>query len=117
MSSRLSNADIADRLATLAHSLSTPNQNRMARHVRQDLTDNHAMLLFKEDVLRVAVEEFLIGTCGVRRAGFGRPGPQSCPGEIRRSQVFPLKRTDAPVPAAASPALHSALRVTPDLEP
>ena len=40
----------------------------MAQHIRQGLTDSHAMLLYKADALRVAVEEFLIGRCGVRRA-------------------------------------------------
>ena len=41
---------------------------RMAQHVRQGLTDIHAMLLYKADDLRLAVEEFLIDKCGVRKA-------------------------------------------------
>ena len=41
---------------------------RMAQHVRQGLTGTHAMLLYRADELRVAVEDFLIGKCGVRRA-------------------------------------------------
>ena len=49
---------------------------RMAQHVRQGLTETHAMLLYRADDLRVAVEEFLLGPCGVRRAELA--------GEVRR---------------------------------
>jgi DNA polymerase (family 10) len=42
--------------------------SRMAQHIRQGLTDSHAMLLYKADALRVAVEEYLVDKCGVRRA-------------------------------------------------
>jgi len=38
----------------------------MAQHVRQGLTETHAMLLYKADDLREAVEEFLLDKCGVR---------------------------------------------------
>jgi len=41
--------------------------SRMAYHIRQGLTETHAMLLYHADRLREAVEEFLIGRCGVRR--------------------------------------------------
>jgi len=41
---------------------------RMAQHVRQGLTETHAMLLYRADDLCAAVEEFLVGACGVRRA-------------------------------------------------
>jgi DNA polymerase (family 10) len=41
---------------------------RMAQHVRQGLTETHAMLLYKADDLRFAVEEFLLEKCGVTRA-------------------------------------------------
>jgi len=41
---------------------------RLAQHVRQGLTETHAMLLYRADDLRVAVEEFLLGPCRVRRA-------------------------------------------------
>jgi DNA polymerase (family X) len=41
---------------------------RMAQHVRQALTETHAMLLYRADSLRIAVEEFLLEQCGVRRA-------------------------------------------------
>jgi DNA polymerase (family 10) len=41
---------------------------RMAQHIRQGLTETHAMLLYRADDLRVSIEEFLLGRCGVRRA-------------------------------------------------
>src|SRR5437588_6610216 len=42
--------------------------SRMTQHIRQGLTDVHAMLLFRADDLREAIEEFLVGRCGVKRA-------------------------------------------------
>ncbi|HEY6763673.1 MAG TPA: PHP domain-containing protein [Candidatus Sulfotelmatobacter sp.] len=41
---------------------------RMAQHVRQGLTTTHAMLLYRADDLRDAIEEFLIEKCRVRKA-------------------------------------------------
>ena len=41
---------------------------RMAQHIRQGLTENHAMLLYRADDLRLAIEDFLLGKCRVRRA-------------------------------------------------
>jgi len=41
---------------------------RMAQHIRQGLTETHAMLLYRADDLRASVEEFLLTNCGVRRA-------------------------------------------------
>jgi DNA polymerase (family 10) len=41
---------------------------RMAQHVRQGLTETHAMLLYRADDLRAAVEGFLVDRCGVRKA-------------------------------------------------
>jgi DNA polymerase (family 10) len=41
---------------------------RLAEHIRQGLTETHAMLLYKADDLCDAVREFLLGACGVRRA-------------------------------------------------
>jgi DNA polymerase (family X) len=41
--------------------------SRMAYHVRQGLTETHAMLLYHADELREAIEEFLLSRCGVRR--------------------------------------------------
>jgi DNA polymerase (family 10) len=39
---------------------------RMALHVRQGLSEVHAMLLYRADSLRDAVEEFLVEKCGVK---------------------------------------------------
>lgn len=41
---------------------------RLAQHVRQGVTEAHAMLLYRAHDLRIAVEEFLLEKCGVRRA-------------------------------------------------
>jgi DNA polymerase (family X) len=41
--------------------------SRMAYHIRQGLTETHAMLLYHADSVREAIEEFLIARCGVRR--------------------------------------------------
>ena len=41
---------------------------RMAQHIRQGLTDVHAMLLYRADDLSEAIEEFLVGRCGASRA-------------------------------------------------
>src|SRR5882757_2796357 len=48
----------------------------MAQHVQQGLTETHAMLLYRADDLRTAVEEFLLGPCRVKRA--------EVVGEVRR---------------------------------
>jgi DNA polymerase (family X) len=42
--------------------------SRMEQHVRQGLTETHAMLLYRADDLRETVEEFLLGACAVSRA-------------------------------------------------
>lgn len=41
---------------------------RMAQHLRHGLTELRGMLLYRADALRMAVEEFLVGPCGVKRA-------------------------------------------------
>jgi len=41
---------------------------RMAQHVRQGVNGAHAMLLYRAHDLRIAVEDFLLEKCGVRRA-------------------------------------------------
>lgn len=41
---------------------------RTAQHVRQGLTETHAILLYKAHDLRNAIEEFLLNRCGVRAA-------------------------------------------------
>jgi DNA polymerase (family X) len=40
---------------------------RMAQHIRQGLTETHAMLLYRADDLRASLEQFLLDHCGVRR--------------------------------------------------
>ena len=42
--------------------------NRIAQHIRQGLTETHAMLLYRADDLRELIEEFLLNVCLVRRA-------------------------------------------------
>ncbi len=39
---------------------------RMAQHVRQGLSEAHAMLLYRADDVRDAVQEFLVEKCGVK---------------------------------------------------
>jgi DNA polymerase (family 10) len=41
---------------------------RMAQHIRQGLTETHAMLIYRADNLRSSLEEFLLGKCTVKRA-------------------------------------------------
>ena len=41
---------------------------RMAQHIRQGLTQTHAMLLYRADDLRELIAEFLLNACHVRRA-------------------------------------------------
>jgi DNA polymerase (family 10) len=41
---------------------------RMAQHIRQGLTEMHAMLLYRADDLSAAIEAFLLGRCAVKRA-------------------------------------------------
>src|SRR4051812_47921261 len=42
--------------------------NRIAQHIRQGLTETHAMLLYRADDLRELIEEFLLNACHVKRA-------------------------------------------------
>jgi DNA polymerase (family 10) len=42
--------------------------DRMEQHIRQGLTEAHAMLLYRADDLRTGIEEFLLDRCRVRRA-------------------------------------------------
>jgi DNA polymerase (family 10) len=41
---------------------------RLAQHVRQGVTETHAMLLYHADDLRNAIEAYLVGPCKARRA-------------------------------------------------
>ena len=71
---------------------------RLAQHVRQGLTETHAMLLYRADDLRVAVEEFLLGPCRAKRA--------AVVGEVRRRTevveelVFVIETDDFPAVVA-----------------
>jgi DNA polymerase (family X) len=71
---------------------------RMAQHVRQGLTETRAMLLYRADDLRVAVEEFLLGPCRAKRA--------AVVGEVRRRTeiieelVFVIETDDFPAVVA-----------------
>ncbi|PWU01068.1 MAG: DNA polymerase III, partial [Terriglobia bacterium] len=40
---------------------------RLAQHIRQGLTETHAMLLYRADDLRASIEDFLLARCGTRR--------------------------------------------------
>jgi len=42
--------------------------SRMAQHIRQGLTETHAMLLYRAEDLRELIEQFLLNVCLVRRA-------------------------------------------------
>ncbi|MBV9609164.1 MAG: DNA polymerase III [Acidobacteria bacterium] len=57
LSDRLENGDIEKQFGS-----------RMAQHIRQGLVETHAMLLYRADDLREAIEEFLVSACRVRRA-------------------------------------------------
>jgi len=48
---------------------------RTAQHIRQGLIDVHAMLLYRADDLREAIEEFLVGPCRVKPGRSGRRLP------------------------------------------
>ena len=41
---------------------------RMAQHIRQGLSETHAILLYRADGLRDAIEQFLVEKCGVKAA-------------------------------------------------
>src|SRR5439155_26320636 len=67
---------------------------RMAQHIRQGLTETHAMLLYRADDLSAAIEGFLLGPCVVKRA--------EAAGEYRRrvdvveELVFVIETDDFP---------------------
>jgi DNA polymerase (family 10) len=68
---------------------------RMAQHVRQGVTEAHAMLLYRAHDLRIAVEEFLLEKCGVHRAeavaliGAGWTSLRNWPSSSRRTILRP----------------------------
>lgn len=67
---------------------------RTAYHVRNGLTDTHAMLLYHADVVRDEVEEFLISRCGVRRAEVA--GDYRRRVEVIEELVFVIETNDFP---------------------
>jgi DNA polymerase (family X) len=67
---------------------------RMAQHVRQGITQSHAMLLYTADDLRVAIEKFLIDKCGVRRAEI--VGDYRRRVEVIDEMVFLIETNDLP---------------------
>jgi DNA polymerase (family 10) len=71
---------------------------RTAQHVRQGLTDAQAILLYKADDLREAVEEFLVGICRARRAEAA--GDYRRRAEIIEELVFVIETDDFPAVVA-----------------
>jgi DNA polymerase (family X) len=71
---------------------------RMAQHIRQGLTETHAMLLYRADNLSAAIEAFLLGPCAVNRV--------EAAGEYRRrvdvieELVFVIETDDFPAVVA-----------------
>lgn len=71
---------------------------RMAYHIRQGLTNTHAMLLYHADVLREEVERFLLNRCGVRRAEVA--GDYRRRVEVVEELVFVIETDDFPAVVA-----------------
>ena len=69
----------------------------MAQHIRQGLSEAHAMLLYRADDLRDAIEEFLLAKCGVKAA--------QVVGACRRRVS---SRSGASAPARHAPGSHAA---------
>jgi DNA polymerase (family 10) len=64
---------------------------RLAQHIQQGLTETHAMLLYRADELRVAIESFLVERCGARRAE-----PAGRRVEVIEELVFVVETDDFP---------------------
>jgi DNA polymerase (family 10) len=67
---------------------------RMAQHIRQGVTDTHAMLLYRADDLRRTVEDFLITACRVTRAEAA--GDYRRRVDVLEELVFVLETDDFP---------------------
>src|SRR5579883_1725249 len=67
---------------------------RLAQHVRQGVTQTHAMLLYHADDLRDAIEAFLVGTCKARRAEAA--GDYRRRVEVIEELVFVIETDDFP---------------------
>ena len=68
--------------------------NRMAQHIRQGLTETHAMLLYRADDLRELIEEFLLSACHVSRAEAA--GDYRRRVEVIEELVFVIETDDFP---------------------
>jgi DNA polymerase (family X) len=68
--------------------------SRMAQHIRQGLTETHAMLLYRADDLRELIEEFLLNACRVRRAEVA--GDYRRRVEVIEELVFVIEADDFP---------------------
>jgi len=68
--------------------------SRMAQHIRQGLTETHAMLLYRADDLRELIEEFLLNACRVRRADVA--GDYRRRVEVIEELVFVIETDDFP---------------------
>ena len=68
--------------------------SRIAQHVRQGLSTTRGLLMPEADDLRVAIEEFLINKCGVRRATV--VGAYRRRVEITEEMVFVVETDDLP---------------------
>lgn len=67
---------------------------RVAQHVAQGLRESRAMLLYRADDLRVAVEEFLLGPCRVKRVAV--VGEARRRTEVIEELVFVVETEDFP---------------------
>ena len=68
--------------------------NRMAQHIRQGLTETHAMLLYRADDLRELIEEFLLSACHVSRVEAA--GDYRRRVEVIEELVFVIETDDFP---------------------
>jgi DNA polymerase (family 10) len=68
--------------------------SRMAQHIREGLSDTHAMLLYRADDLRELIEEFLLRACHVRRTEAA--GDYRRRVEIIQELVFVIEADDFP---------------------
>jgi DNA polymerase (family X) len=68
--------------------------SRIAQHIRQGLTETHAMLLYRADDLSELIEEFLLNACRVRRADVA--GDYRRRVEVVEELVFVIETDDFP---------------------
>jgi DNA polymerase (family 10) len=68
--------------------------NRMTQHIRQGLTETHAMLLYRADHLRELIEDYLLRACHVKRAEAA--GDYRRRVEVIKELVFVIETDDFP---------------------